>query len=199
MHAAKNTAIVSDNGAESSAADTNAISLLSTSDFAFSKVWANGAAASGAQFTVKNSKGKYLQAYTADSGWTWGDSSHEFAATTSPNLYSFTGLGDGTYTVSESTVATGASDMKPSFTVTIDHGNATPATATSTDVWGLVATSGSTVPSGSIAAVTNVHNITELPKTGAAGIILVVAIIVLLFAGAFLLISLYRRKAIANR
>lgn len=218
VHAAKNSVRVSNNGTKSAPADAataGSVALLSTSDFSFSKVWADTTPAAGAKFTVskvtKDDSGKdlteYLQGKNSDGEWSWksGDANkHEFSADDAQNgnIFTFQGLADGGYTVTESTSPTGANPaLKPSFTVTIGHTASNPAQASTTvsqDPWGLVLTA---MPgdSNQIARVTNVRSVSELPKTGAAGIILAVAVAILLFAGAFLLVSIYRRKAAARR
>lgn len=218
VHSAKNSVRVSANGTMSAVAADAQTASLSTSDFSFSKVWADGSPATGAQFTVSktvNGNPEYLLAQDATTkAWSWTadqtkaqkfDATDDTKDTTDKNFYTFQGLADGDYTVTEATVATTANHaFTPSFTVTITHGASTPAVATPNDVWGLVrqgTTGDKTNTNGvaPIAVVTNVHEITELPKTGAAGIILAVAIALLLFAGAFVLVSIYRRKAAARR
>lgn len=218
VHSAKNSVRVSANGTMSAVAADAQTATLSTSDFSFSKVWADGSPATGAQFTVSktvNGTPEYLQAQDATTkAWSWTtdktkaqkfDATDDTTGTTDKNFYTFQGLAEGDYTVTEAKVADTANHaFTPSFTVTITHGDSTPAVATSNDVWGLVRQGTSDDKTNSngvapIAVVTNVHEITELPKTGAAGIILAVAIALLLFAGAFVLVSIYRRKAAARR
>lgn len=65
------------------------------------------------------------------------------------------------------------------------------------DPWGLVKAENDVANDSSLpsASVINVRNLSQLPMTGAAGIILAVLIAAVLFGGAFILVSIYRRRA----
>lgn len=121
-------------------------------------------------------------------------------------VYTFQGLADGTYTIKEVRAASGANPaLLPSFTVTIDHNKTSaPAVASTTaasDPWNLVAPKAQTLTpfSSLVATVSNVKNITQLPMTGAAGIILAVIAALLLFGAAFAIVAIYRRKTASRR
>ena len=77
--------------------------------------WGSGAPAKGAKFTVQNENegspyyGEYLNGDPSDfTGWSWSKSPQDFSQSTSQAIFSFGGLADGTYTVTEVDPATGA-------------------------------------------------------------------------------------------
>lgn len=203
-HTVGNSATVSANGAVSAAASA----AITVSDFGFTKVWGDGSAAGGATFTVMKD-GKYLQAQDATTKtWGWGTTAHDFTAD-ADGVYTFQGLADGTYTITESRQADGAMYILPQFTVVISHGNAVPAAAsasvTAGDPYGLVTVKAQTpktdsaAASSMIAQITNVRSVTQLPMTGGSGIAVAVLVMVALFAGAIVLVMVYRRKAGVGR
>ena len=82
--------------------------------------------ATGARFTVKNSSGEYLTPVTNSSGtftgWSYSKTPYDFEEQNSSAVFSFGGLANGTYTVSEVSAATGATFPSfLSFTSTIDY------------------------------------------------------------------------------
>ena len=210
VHVATNTAYVEHHGMESAPS----IASLATSDFRLKKVWGNGHPATGATFNIQNHSGEYLKSNVGMTKWDWVDEAHatNFGADDLQygNLYTFTGLPDGIYTVKENSAATGANPrLTPSFTVTITAGNVVqtdgtivantnPVTVTrdvTGDPWDLVDPKVVDVHSKDPnAIVTNVRNLSQLPMTGAAGIILAVLIAAVLFGAAFILVSIYRRR-----
>ncbi|MBQ1424598.1 MAG: LPXTG cell wall anchor domain-containing protein, partial [Aeriscardovia sp.] len=77
--------------------------------------WGSGAPAKGAKFTVQNENegspyyGEYLNGDPSDfTGWSWSKSPQDFSQSTPQAIFSFGGLADGTYTVTEVDPATGA-------------------------------------------------------------------------------------------
>ncbi|MBW3088339.1 SpaH/EbpB family LPXTG-anchored major pilin [Bifidobacterium sp. 82T24] len=103
----------------------------------------------------------------------------------------FKGLADGRYLVTETQAPKGFANFMAKFYVTISGGEATDFEGA--DAWGLAPSlSGKT--DDDTYAVKNVRNITELPKTGAAGIALFAALGVLL-AGAAAAVFAKSRKA----
>ena len=77
--------------------------------------WGSGAPAKGAKFTVQNENegspyyGEYLNGDLSDfTGWAWSKSPQDFSQSTPQAIFSFGGLADGTYTVTEVDPATGA-------------------------------------------------------------------------------------------
>lgn len=209
-HSAKNSVVLNLNGAVSASVDAE----IGTSDFSFKKVYGDGAPATTATFSVQDTTTKkYLQKQGADGSWSWGDATHAYNFTADDDgVYTFQGLANGTYRVSETKQADGALYMFGNFNVTIKNSDTVPAqSAVASDPWGLVSikkqtaatdavgSTPATPASSVVAVVTNVRTIRQLPLTGAAGIILAVLIAAVLFAGAFVLVSVYRRKAAARR
>ena len=159
------------------------------------KIWPNKTAAKGAKFEVSktvNGTTEYLQAGTngADS-WQWTTNAadaEQFSSVNGDGLFEIGGLANGTYTVTETTQATGAQAIKPSFTVTLKYGTAETISTTATgDPWGLVSSSDDTVE--------NVKSLNQLPMTGGAGIILGALVALLLLGSAATLFLVYRKKS----
>ncbi|MBM6730578.1 isopeptide-forming domain-containing fimbrial protein [Bifidobacterium pullorum subsp. saeculare] len=174
-----NSVTVNNNGIVSDEAKTPD---LYYNDFAFHKQYADGTPADTAEFVIKDESGKYL-VRNADGTWSTADT--QAGATKlkpSDGLVSVKGLRNGEYTVEEVTAADGAMDIKPSFTVTLKHGTATPtafADTAESDPFGLVNFN----EDKTVATVTNVKKVTQLPMTGAAGTMLF-TVLGLLIAGA---------------
>nr|WP_274518391.1 prealbumin-like fold domain-containing protein [Bifidobacterium cuniculi] len=122
----------------------------------------------GAEFTIS---GDNIDADYKDSVVTTG----------TDGKVSFTRLAAGTYTVKETKVPEGyLQNVQPEFTVTIDaDGNVT----FGTDAWGLLQKG-----DDDAYTVKNVKSVTQLPLTGAAGIIMLV-VMALLLGGAAALIA----------
>ncbi|MBT1177839.1 isopeptide-forming domain-containing fimbrial protein [Bifidobacterium callimiconis] len=149
--------------------------------FSFNKKDAAGNAVNGAKFTlsvVDGQTGKLPSAGTT--------------ATSANGVVTFKGLAAGTYTVTETKAADGylqSANGKVVFTVTIaKDGSATFAKTVTSDPFGLV-----TIAKDGTLTVTNVKNITELPKTGAAGIAMFVALGVMLAGAAATVYAKSRR------
>ncbi|OZG61935.1 fimbrial subunit FimA [Bifidobacterium lemurum] len=148
-----------DNGGNASGQGTPV--TLHTNKFSFTKVWADGTAATGASFEVFDGDGNSVAKIENNSG----------------NVFEFAGLKNGTYTVRETKVADGAQNVTGSFTVTLKYGEAMVfGDSLTSDPYDLVKYDGE---SGAI-TVTNVKSITQLPLTGAAGTALFTAIGLLL-------------------
>lgn len=141
---------------------------LHANKFSFTKVWSDGTAATGASFEVLDADGKSVGKIEKNSG----------------NVFEFSGLKNGTYTVRETKVADGAQNVTGSFTVELTYDEESDTTLVefsdnlTSDPYDLVKQDGE----GNI-KVTNVKSITQLPLTGAAGTTLF-SVIALLLAGA---------------
>ena len=159
------------------------------------KIWPNKTAAKGAKFEVSktvNGTTEYLERGTNGAGsWQWTTNTADavqFSSVNGNGLFEIGGLANGTYTVTETTQATGAQAIKPSFTVTLKYGTTETISTTATgDPWGLVSSSDDTVE--------NVKSISQLPMTGGAGIILGALVALLLLGGAATLLLVYRKKS----
>ena len=179
-----NKVTVSNNGVVSGEGKTPE---LYYNDFEFNKQYADGTPAPNAQFVIKNTAGSYMT-YT-DGVWAAlsGEANTQTNATKftpSNGVVSVHGLENGTYTVEEFKAADGAQNILPSFTVTLEHGEA-PVFADVNDLWDLF--------DPATATVTNVRNVTELPLTGAAGTALF-TVLGLLIAGAGALVYMKSRS-----
>jgi fimbrial isopeptide formation D2 family protein/LPXTG-motif cell wall-anchored protein len=178
-HTVPNTVEVNDNN--SKAEDKTEVKL---GKFSFTKTAADGTpikqteSSKRVQFTISD----------ADGDTPAGDANAvaptEPVATADENgLVAFDGLADGKYHVQETKTAEGFMNLAAKFDVTITGGVAVYFDGT--DGWGLAQDKGA---AGSTAEITdysvmNVRNVTELPKTGAAGIAMF-TVIGLLIAGA---------------
>ncbi|PLS30412.1 hypothetical protein Uis1B_1741 [Bifidobacterium margollesii] len=108
-------------------------------------------------------------------------------------IVTFSGLADGVYTVTETKAPQGylGDAVYVKFNVTIKGGKAVAFKGI--DVWGLAPSSGDGTAEVPDYAVKNVRSITELPKTGAAGIALF-GVIALLLAGAGTAVYMQSRR-----
>ncbi|MBQ1427982.1 MAG: hypothetical protein IIZ04_03905, partial [Aeriscardovia sp.] len=182
------------------------------------KIWGSGKVATGAQFQVQNSSGDYL--YATGNGWAWSPTvanAETFKASTpysgvNPDsdggLFQISGLGAGTYKVSETQQATGAASILPSFYITITSGmpetisTSAPSGATSTNKFDEVSSynlvdntpNGSPFNSTSYHTVENVKSASQLPLTGGAGILTGVIAAVILFGTAGIVLVVYKRR-----
>ena len=167
-------------------------------DFSFTKTKADGTTAlQGAEFVIKNGEkyGKYDETTKA---WSWVDTQADGTTFTSgtDGKVTFHSLPADTYTVVETKVPDGyLQDYKPSFTLTVKYENGKPSFTVSTtndqDQWDLVTGEGT-----ADVKVKNVQNITELPKTGAAGTIMF-SVVAVLIAGAA--VTVYLRSRATKR
>ncbi|WP_311388630.1 SpaH/EbpB family LPXTG-anchored major pilin [Bifidobacterium scardovii] len=154
---------------------------LYSNKFDFTKVFADGSkeGLTGAVFTVTDEAGKVV-------------------ATASPDAdgkVSFSGLKNGTYTVTETTVATGAQNVTGKFTVKLTYNETTKKTDAEYTVNNVTLDPYDLVKQDDKGAVTvtNVKSITQLPLTGAAGTALF-TVIGLLLAGAAATVALKSRE-----
>ncbi|MBT1165525.1 SpaA isopeptide-forming pilin-related protein [Bifidobacterium simiarum] len=135
---------------------------LTLGGFQFTKTDAQGNALQGAEFTIT--------AVAADTnGKTDGViPTDKVAISTDQGVVAFSGLADGVYEVTETKVPTGfLQGTTVKFKVTISKGAAT--SFDGTDIYGLAPDLDNPTTDADY-KVKNVRNITELPKTGAAGI-----------------------------
>ncbi|MBT1181741.1 SpaH/EbpB family LPXTG-anchored major pilin [Bifidobacterium sp. CP2] len=146
---------------------------LKTYGFQFTKTDADGNNLKGAEFTITNQDGKYISQQERGG---LSDDAEYWNADQTNGVFTVTGLKAGTYTVTETKTPEGfMTAVKAKFTVTIDKdGNVS---YQENGMFGLVSGDASAIK------VKNVKNVTELPKTGAAGIALFVVLAGLL-AGA---------------
>lgn len=190
------------------------------------KIWGSGEVAKGAEFEIQNSNGDYLYAAgtNADAntnGWAWTSSqsdAEKFVASTpyssgvnadsDGGLFQISGLGAGTYKVSEVLQATGAASVKPSFYITLTSGmpeqisTSAPTGATTTNGFDEVASynlvnntpNGNPFNSNDYNTVENVKSVSSLPLTGGAGILTGVIAAVILFGTAGIVLVVYRRR-----
>lgn len=165
----------------------------------------------GAKFAIKNADGKYL-AYTlnADGDGAWSkldakpsaDATSGVFTTGANGKVTFLALDEGKYTIEEIAAPNGYVNPGVSFSFTIAANlsgtgadqTANPtytvgADSTTSDVWHLVG-NGNTAE----VVVENVKNITQLPLTGGAGIVLFTVVAALLI-GAGVTIGVRSRKA----
>ena len=182
------------------------------------KIWGSGEVATGAEFQVQNSSGDYL--YATGSGWGWTPAevnAETFEASTPATganadsdggLFQISGLGAGTYKVSETQQATGAASIKPSFYITITSGmpetisTSAPSGATATNDFDEVSSynlvdntpNGSPFSSNDYHTVENVKSASQLPLTGGAGILTGVIAAVILFGTAGIVLVVYKRR-----
>ena len=154
---------------------------LYSNKFDFTKVFADGSkqGLTGAVFTVTDEAGTIV-------------------ATASPDAdgkVSFSGLKNGTYTVAETTVATGAQNVTGKFTVKLTYNETTKKTDAEYTVNNVTLDPYDLVKQDDKGAVTvtNVKSITQLPLTGAAGTALF-TVIGLLLAGAAATVALKSRE-----
>ena len=161
--------------------------------------WGRGpsAYATGAKFTVSQTQGGktvYLTPEEASgkfSGWSWKDSPYDFSEQNSDADFSFGGLADGTYTVTEVEPATGAQPSGFSFTGTLKYSSPESLKAV-TNPLNLPSPSGGivhSVPAGSASP-------SPLPLTGGNAILIFVAssILILVFGGVAAVVYRKRRN-----
>ena len=159
--------------------------------------WGSGAPAKGAKFTVQNENegspyyGEYLNGDPSDfTGWSWSKSPQDFSQSTPQAIFSFGGLADGTYTVTEVDPATGAAPPSSlSFTGNLSYSSPESLKAVS-DPMNLL--------SPAQRAVYFVDAPSRLPLTGGAGILTGVIAAVILFVAAGIVLVVYRRRKRQN-
>ena len=178
---------------------------LYTYDTAFTKKSkADDSALAGAGFKVQNAQGQWL---AQDADGVWSAAADEASATelksAADGSVALKGLGEGVYTVKESTVPTGfLASSAPTFTVTVADQDAEKVLdGAFTVAYAETSKTGLVVPDAAndTAVVYNVTSITQLPLTGGAGIALFTVIAAaLLGAGAFGAVRM-RRQSVAGR
>ena len=163
---------------------------LANFDFDLAKVKADGrTAVKDAGFVIKNQAGKYMKLDAASGKWSDVDVKDAAAAkaagaerlTDAQGHLAFDGLGDGTYTVEESTVPSGYLPTPASFTVTIKNGKAS-VKGTGLNA-GLTGGNANLAEDGAV-TVKNLDSISQLAQTGATGVTITVAMAGLLALGA---------------
>lgn len=151
---------------------------VKTHNLKFTKVNQEGNPLAGAEFAIKNAAGKYLAQDADTKAWSevdTADAATKFKSDEKTGVVEADGLAAGEYTIEETKVPdTYLQNVKPSFQIRIGTGDSQGLTA---DVFGLASNNGGVI------TVKNVQSITQLPKTGAAGIAMFV-IMGLLLAGA---------------
>lgn len=135
-----------------------------------------------ALYFVKQNDGSYKKAASANTPSATTD-----VKTDANGELAFTGLdANKTYTVTETERASDVYlDIKPSFTVSFEDGEAVLSRNATSDLWGLVNTTDKIVK--------NVKSITQLPLTGAAGTTLF-TVVALLVAGAGVTVAVKSRQ-----
>lgn len=163
---------------------------LANFDFDLAKVKADGrTAVKDAGFVIKNQAGKYMKLDAASGKWSDMDAKNAAEAkaagaerlTDAQGHLAFDGLGDGTYTVEESTVPSGYLPTPASFTVTIKNGKAS-VKGTGLNA-GLTGDNANLAEDGTV-TVKNLDSISQLAQTGATGVTITVAMAGLLALGA---------------
>lgn len=154
---------------------------LTTGEFSFVKKAADGTVLSGATFSIAGADDD-----SNDDIVPVAPSEGSVQTSDENGKVTFTGLADGVYKVTETSAPEGfLQQSRAEFKVTIKGGKAVYFQGT--DFWGLAKDSVDNTQSGTEItdySVINVRNITELPKTGAAGIAMFTAIGLLLAAAA---------------
>ena len=190
-HAVLNSVEVNDN--KSKAEDKTKLTL---GKFSFTKKAADGTLLKGAEFTISAKGNDGAVAPSEDYAITSNDQ----------GVVTFDGLADGVYEVTETKVPEGflghtADGQTPSvgakFEVTIKGNKAVKFVGT--DLFGLAKNSADNTESGDEIkdySVINVRNVTELPKTGAAGIAMF-GVIAALLAGAS--VTVYMKSRATKR
>lgn len=182
-----------------------------THDTSFKKVAEDNATAlKGAQFKVQIKDGKWLKQDASTLAWSEVDSEDEATAFESAEDGSvkLQGLASGTYTIKETKAPTGYTELAlPSFDVNVGWANATGAAngATTPDDTNAVSNAVYSQDFNKLVTpaaqgetkVKNIKNLTQLPLTGGAGMVmmLTVSAILMAVAGAFFIRS---RKAAAS-
>lgn len=157
----------------------------------FKSLWYNTSTpAPGSKYTVKNASGEYLtpqESNGAFSGWSWQSSPYEFTEKNDSAVFSFGGLADGEYTLTQVSPATGATASTLTFTSTLSYSSPESLKAVK-DSLNLLDSSKDTVWAIVVPS--------SLPLTGGKMVLLVSLSAVTLFgAGAAFFILRKRRRA----
>ena len=157
----------------------------------FKSLWyGTSTPATGSKYTVQNSSGKYLTPVESDGtfeGWSWSTSPYDFSEQNSSAVFSFGGLSDGAYTLTQVDPAKGATPSSLTFTSTLSYPSPQSLKAVK-DSLNLLDSSKDTVWAMVVPS--------SLPFTGGKMILLVSLSAVVLFgAGAIFFILRKRRRA----
>ena len=157
----------------------------------FKSLWyGTSTPAPGSKYTVENASGKYLTPVESDGtfeGWSWSTSPYDFTEQNSSAVFSFGGLADGTYTLTQVDPAKGATASTLSFTSSLSYPSPQNLKAVK-DSLNLLDSSKGTVWAIAVPS--------SLPFTGGKMILLVSLSAVVLFgAGALFFVLRKRRRA----
>lgn len=178
--------------------DTGTVTLANF-DFDLKKTKADGTTAiKGAGFVIKNKTGKYLKLDKTSGKWGLIDAADANAAKTAGaelvtdanGVINVDGLGDGEYTITETTVPDGYLPTPAEATVTIANGKAT---VKGTGLYAGLTTDATINENGQV-SVKNLDSITQLPATGGTGIIVLGSMAAVLATGAGVAYRLRRRS-----
>ncbi|MBO6098255.1 MAG: LPXTG cell wall anchor domain-containing protein, partial [Aeriscardovia sp.] len=147
--------------------------------------------ATGAKFTVSQTQGGktvYLapvESGGAFTGWSWQSSPYDFSEQNSDADFSFGGLQDGAYTVTEVDPATGATPSSLSFTSSLSY-SSPEALSDVTDSLHLL--------SSSQGVVYNMVVPSSLPLTGGSWVLIISSAAVLLFAAGAVMFAVRKKR-----
>ena len=155
----------------------------------FKSLWYNTSTpAPGSKYTVQNSSGQYLTPVESNGtfeGWSWTSSPFDFTEQNSSAIFSFGGLSDGTYTLTQVDPATGATASTLSFTSDLSYSSPESLKAVK-DSLNLLDSSKDTVWAIAVPS--------SLPFTGGKVILIVSLSAVTLFGAGALFFILRKRK-----
>ena len=154
----------------------------------FKSLWYNTSTpAPGSKYTVQNASGQYLTPVESNGtfeGWSWTSAPYDFTEQNSSAVFSFGGLSDGTYTLTQVDPATGATASSLSFTSVLSYSSPQSLKAVK-DSLNLLDSSKDTVWAIAVPS--------SLPFTGGK-VILVVSLSAVTLFGAGALFFILRRK-----
>ncbi|MBQ1374535.1 MAG: hypothetical protein IIY80_03785, partial [Aeriscardovia sp.] len=137
----------------------------------FKALWkSKNTPATGAKFSVQNSKGLYLSPEESNGsfeGWEFSSSPFDFEGQNADAVFSFGGLADGTYTVTQQDPPSGAPSSSLSFTSALSYSSPEVLKALK-DPMGILDPSLDTLYYG-----LNVPSISSLPLTGGKGLLFI--------------------------
>ena len=137
----------------------------------FKALWkSKNTPATGAKFSVQNSKGLYLSPEESNGsfeGWEFSSSPFDFEGQNADAVFSFGGLADGTYTVTQQDPPAGAPSSSVSFTSALSYSSPEVLKALK-DPMGILDPSLDTLYYG-----LNVPSISSLPLTGGKGLLFI--------------------------
>lgn len=137
----------------------------------FKALWkSKNTPATGAKFSVQNSKGLYLSPEESNGsfeGWEFSSSPFDFEGQNADAVFSFGGLADGTYTITQQDPPAGAPSSSVSFTSALSYSSPEVLKALN-DPMGILDPSLDTLYYG-----LNVPSISSLPLTGGKGMLFI--------------------------